>query len=102
MKIRLIAFVAALLLLTSVAPAEAAGVYAETYPGVVIAYAVNDTVYTLRCQGQVAGRTYYGAVLYGWMDTYVPPGQHRFVQVSTNPHSDPFVGGWQNIVCVIV
>ena len=58
----------------------------------------NPYVYPIFCQGRVDAQTYYGPVIFGYMNTWVQPGQYAYVYVYTN-YGNPFINAWGQIFC---
>jgi len=100
-KIRTAVLTAILCLCTVAGIAWAEGAFVDVHPGQITATAVNNGPRVMVCNGRVFGQRADGSILFAWMSYVpVPPGQSRYVFVSTNPYADPFVNGWSDIECV--
>jgi hypothetical protein len=94
---KLKAFVFATLL--SVFPSAFAQVFPLVLPLQVTVRVVNPYPHPVICNGQVFGRTAYGAVLTTFFtNQYILPGTDRLAFVQTTP-MNPFIHGWTNIYC---
>lgn len=96
-----LAIVAALMTMLVAVTAWATEANVQVFTNRVVATASNSSpYYAMVCSGRVIGQRSDGSVLYAWMrNVVVPPGEYRFVFVSTDPTYLPFVDGRSDIVC---
>ena len=77
-------------------PAKA---FVTVLPGQVSTQVYNPYYEPIICNGQVFGRTAYGAVYNAFfVEQLLPAGAYRYAVVNATAFN-PFVGGWANIHC---
>ncbi len=68
-------------------------------PATVSAHVYNPYYETICCEGLVSGTTFNGLTRTSPFTFLVPPGHTRVATLGTNPHFNPFAGGWAQAFC---